>query len=124
MLICLSVESVAAGRVFVMALLVPPHDPLSLFQQNYLKAIRLFPGPLKRMDLGRWVRDVVAKELGTSCFMSIQGVTASASALGPLRGYLKHLFCSDTLLKALTTVFPALFLLRGCQGGCYRQHLV
>lgn len=40
-----------------MALLVPPPDPLSLFQQNYLKAIRLFPGPLKRMDLGTWVRD-------------------------------------------------------------------
>lgn len=29
-----------------------PPDTLSLFQQNYLKAIRLFPGPLKRMDLG------------------------------------------------------------------------
>uniref|UniRef100_A0A8D2PC32 Zinc phosphodiesterase ELAC protein 2 n=1 Tax=Zosterops lateralis melanops TaxID=1220523 RepID=A0A8D2PC32_ZOSLA len=33
------------------SLLVPLADPLSLLQQNYLKAIRLFPGPLKRMDL-------------------------------------------------------------------------
>lgn len=44
-----------------MALLVPPPDTLSLFQQNYLKAIRLFPGPLKRMDLGRWVGDLCSR---------------------------------------------------------------
>lgn len=51
-----------------MALLVPPPDTLSLFQQNYLKAIRLFPGPLKRMDLGRWVGDCVAEETWSSLF--------------------------------------------------------
>lgn len=41
---------------------------LCLFQQSYLKAIRQFPGPLKRMDLGMWGVMFSEYELGMLLF--------------------------------------------------------